>query len=365
MSANAARRKFIDGLLALGTLAIAGPARSVSMPGARGSAQVDVREHGAKGDGSSDDTAAFQAAIDALPASGGTVRVPAGNYLIDPARSVRLRSRMRLAMEGRARLIARSNALDRAYVLLLDKVGDVEISGGQIVGERDTHMGTTGEWGHGLMIRSASRVSVSNLRISKCWGDGISIGGSRDAGGAVVPSNDVSIDGVVCDGNRRQGLTIGRSRNVRVSNSQFINTGGTKPGAGIDVEPDGGEWARQVDIENCQMRGNAGPGVSLSRRVSGVTIRNCTIADNREEGVFMVGVADCTISGNSILRNGLYGINLRRDSQNVRVSGNRISGNGSRRMPVAKQGAAKTWGREVQVVTETRGIQVAADNRYD
>jgi nitrous oxidase accessory protein NosD len=37
---------------------------------------------GAKGDGVADDTAAIQAAIDALPASGGEVRFPTGDYLI-------------------------------------------------------------------------------------------------------------------------------------------------------------------------------------------------------------------------------------------------------------------------------------------
>lgn len=49
---------------------------------------TDVRDFGARGDGVTDDTAAFQAAIDATEAvagraSGGTVVVPAGEYLID------------------------------------------------------------------------------------------------------------------------------------------------------------------------------------------------------------------------------------------------------------------------------------------
>ena len=44
--------------------------------------QVNVRDYGAKGDGVTDDTAAFQNAMDALSPQGGIVNVPVGNYLI-------------------------------------------------------------------------------------------------------------------------------------------------------------------------------------------------------------------------------------------------------------------------------------------
>src|SRR3954451_6412617 len=43
---------------------------------------VDVRTFGAKGDGTTDDTAAFLAALAAVAAKGGVVSVPVGDYLI-------------------------------------------------------------------------------------------------------------------------------------------------------------------------------------------------------------------------------------------------------------------------------------------
>lgn len=43
---------------------------------------LNVRDFGAKGDGVSDDTAAFQKAMDSLGKAGGIVHVPVGNYLI-------------------------------------------------------------------------------------------------------------------------------------------------------------------------------------------------------------------------------------------------------------------------------------------
>ena len=44
-----------------------------------------VRAYGAKGDNSTNDTAAFTAAVSALNASGGTLKIPAGTYLVDAA----------------------------------------------------------------------------------------------------------------------------------------------------------------------------------------------------------------------------------------------------------------------------------------
>ena len=59
---------------------------------------LDVRLLGARGDGTTDDAAAFQAALDALPDWGGALRVPAGRYRI--ARPLALPSMGRLAILG-------------------------------------------------------------------------------------------------------------------------------------------------------------------------------------------------------------------------------------------------------------------------
>ena len=51
-------------------------------------AVVNVLDFGAVGDGVADDTQAIQDAIDSLPTGGGTVFIPGGLYLIDPAVSL-------------------------------------------------------------------------------------------------------------------------------------------------------------------------------------------------------------------------------------------------------------------------------------
>lgn len=53
-----------------------------------GLAAASVLDHGAKADGTADDTAAFQAALDAAAEKGGIVSVPAGTYLIAGSLSI-------------------------------------------------------------------------------------------------------------------------------------------------------------------------------------------------------------------------------------------------------------------------------------
>ena len=139
---DAARRRFSQAVLLAASGLFLATARAADRE--RGGGAQDVRRHGARGDGTHDDTRAFQAAIDALPVAGGVVNVPSGDYLIDPVVGVKLRSRMHLAMAPGARLIAKPNAAERAYVLNAHRVSDVEISGGRIIGEREAHKGTTG-----------------------------------------------------------------------------------------------------------------------------------------------------------------------------------------------------------------------------
>lgn len=49
---------------------------------------INAKAYGATGDGTTDDTSALQAAIDAVPSTGGTVLLPAGNYLISSALTI-------------------------------------------------------------------------------------------------------------------------------------------------------------------------------------------------------------------------------------------------------------------------------------
>lgn len=242
-------------------------------PPPRSSLVIDVRERGAKGNGKTDDTSSLQAAIDEAAAKGGTVLVPKGRYMVDATRNPRLSLRsnvtLRLAPDALLKVIPTKAPV---YSLLtVTGVRNVTIEGGTLEGDRDEHLGTGGEWGMGVRIGpDAENITISGVHARKLWGDGFYVAGARN----------VVFCGVVADYNRRQGLSIIAADGVRVVGSVFKNTRGTRPSAGIDLEPNNaGERITGVQIESSKFLDNAGPGILIAGKkgeISGLLISGNT-----------------------------------------------------------------------------------------
>jgi hypothetical protein len=110
MSISFSRRRF-SGAASAGIAAaasqIVGAAQTGGSRGPSGIPVYDVRDFGAKGDGSTIDTAAVQAAIDACSRNkGGTVFIPAGNFVIG---TVELKSNITLHLSPSGRLLGSGN----------------------------------------------------------------------------------------------------------------------------------------------------------------------------------------------------------------------------------------------------------------
>lgn len=188
----------------------------------------------------------------------------------------------------------------------------------------DIHTGTGGEWGMGVNVEKSSNVKISDINITNCWGDGIYIGGES--------SNGVVIDGVISDNNRRQGLSITNAKNITITSSEFKNTNGTLPQAGIDLEPNPGQTVEDIKIDNIKSIGNKGSGVDIlgmNGPVRRVKISNSVLQDNAGIGVMMSGANDIALT-NDVIRNSTFGIEVKNDVYNVVASGLDISYNQSR-----------------------------------
>lgn len=113
------------------------------------------------------------------------------------------------------------------------------------------------EWRMGLAIRGCKNVLVEGLRIESSGGDGIYVDGGGGSGRKW--SDDITVRGVTCDDNHRQGMSVISVQNLLVEDSTFSNTKGTAPEAGIDLEPDGPDQ-RLVNcvIRNCLFENNHG-----------------------------------------------------------------------------------------------------------
>ncbi|TWP53201.1 glycoside hydrolase [Lentzea tibetensis] len=98
------RRRTTGALIALITGA------ALCVPGVASAATFNVKDYGAKGDGKAVDSTAIDKAIAAASAAnGGTVEIPAGNYL---SRSIHLKSNVTINIQEGARIIASGSGID-------------------------------------------------------------------------------------------------------------------------------------------------------------------------------------------------------------------------------------------------------------
>ena len=367
-STGIARRAFLkqaSGLaaaLAFGGFALPALAAVVPPTRTRGSTVISVKDKGAVGDGIHDDTAAIQAAINALPTTGGTVVVPAGTYLIDTVKSIKLRSLMMLQLDPAAILKAKTSNKAVAKILYLYNINDVEIAGGQLLGERTTHIyssaTSTDEWNHGIQLRNAKRVTVRDLRVANCTGDGMLVG---------YGSSDVVVANVVSTNNRRQGLSITWSYNVSVYDSEFSYTNGTKPQCGIDVEP-GSNGCSGVLIQNCRLNNNVKYGINVWRNAKNVTVTQCTIERNQSIGISFTGAAGVTMTGNTVRYNDATGVLFADGTSNVVHNANLSYGNYARqgiltRTPFTYTGYDKNkLSRDILIQSTTSNVAIQTNN---
>lgn len=259
---------------------------------------INVRDKGAKGDGQADDTAALQRAIDAVGGKGGTVFVPDGTYMINAVgpKQPSLRSAMTLKLSAGATLKAIPNA-EKAYsILTISAVSDVTVVGGTLLGDRDEHQGSTGEWGMGIMImEGAERITIDRVTSRKMWGDGFYVGSGKH----------IRFCSVVSDQNRRQGLSITHAHDLTVTDSVFSNTRGTDPSAGIDLEPDRPDQTiTKVLIRRSKFLKNAGPGILIAAQKRAHNVSDVAISNNFFQGTppikikYAPGVLDSAICHN-------------------------------------------------------------------
>ena len=212
---------------------------------------MNPKQFGALGDGETDDTESIQLCIDTCK----NVLIRDGIYMVDAETSINLASNSKIELVN-ASIKALPNDLTNYAVIMIDNVHDVIISGGNIIGDREEHTGLTGEWGHGIHIKGdAYNITIKDISISKCWGDGIYINQAKN----------INTQNVYIDNARRNGISVISCDTYHSLNDYIVNTNGTAPESAIDFEPNyATDVLKNIVVDNLVAKNSNGDGIDIS-----------------------------------------------------------------------------------------------------
>jgi hypothetical protein len=220
-------------ITAASTLALASGALLVA-PGIAGAADFNVRDFGAVGNGSTNDTPAIQRAIDAANAAGGgTVVFPAGNY--QSRNTIHMRSDVTLNLNSGATLRGASNddydePEDNPWDEYQD-FGHSHFHNAMIYGDRLDNIGFVGDGvidGGGHLITGNPDDGEADKIISLTRCDGLNVGDGltlRRGGHFAMLINgctDVTSDDLTIDtASDRDGWNVISTTNVTITNADI------------------------------------------------------------------------------------------------------------------------------------------------
>jgi len=262
------RRRFLQASSSLAALGCARAAEPAPSPPRRESLSLNVRDYGAKGDGTAKDTAAIQQAIDRCSAfGGGDVVIPAGQYLTG---AIALRS---------------------DTFLRLDK--DAEIAGTPDFEDYPvTQVRWEGKWIPGraglFFAIGASHFGISGP--GKITGNP-ALGGRPNAQNPLrhpaliepIGCEDILLEGFSTSYRLMWSIHAANCRNIVIRDLTIRSTGGN--GDGIDIDS-----CRHVRIDHCDIAtgddcisvksGRGMEGYTLAQASEDVLITRCTMADS-------------------------------------------------------------------------------------
>ena len=212
---------------------------------------VNIKTLGVLGDGVTEETSKLQQILN----NHRHIYIPEGSYLIDIEVGLEIPDNTIIYMDEGARFITTSTHLGSYKIIKIENKENIIFPNGlTIVGDGENHTGTTGEWGHGLVINSSRNIHFYNdVNVSGCWGDGVYWGSNL-----LVNNENIHFHGDVnvtdCG---RQAVSVISAVNSTMNTVRAKNIRRTPPAAALDIEPNNhGEHVdnfsvRMVIAENC------------------------------------------------------------------------------------------------------------------
>jgi hypothetical protein len=330
-------------LLLTGLLLLAGPALAQTAPATL--RKDLKKDFGAVGDGKTNDQAAFQKAADFFNQRAKTpagtapalLVIPKGVYLVgrqnplgdDGINVLSLAGCRNLTIQGAdsatteiryasglhygafdpasQRPFEAPNAffVDRKYAaivgtcIVLQNCENVAVTGLAINGNVGKavvggHWGDTGiQLGYdGIFVSDSRRITLRGLALHHFGRDGIQVLNHLAKSLDDAQADNILLENLTCNYNGRQGLSVTGVSGLRAANCSFSHTGRviipalgkalfSNPGAGVDLEPEGG-FVKNVRFDNCRLVDNAGQALVADRPAGDQpeTTKNVIIANS-------------------------------------------------------------------------------------
>jgi len=198
--------------------------------------------------------------------------------------------------------------------IFLDNCSGVTISSLEIDGANKSFV-TGGQFGDvgfqidndGIFINNSTSIKLTNLNLHHFGRDGIQII-NKTPQGFNTPSQKIELTNCRFEYNGRQGFSWTGGVGLVATNCSFSYTGKSKfsspPGAGVDFEPNGGYVVKDGAFVNCIFKSNSGVGVLADAggfSAVNVQFSKCLIQGETTTAVWIKSPAfvftDCTING--------------------------------------------------------------------
>lgn len=272
----------------------------------KGTLTMLASDHNVVGDGIADDGPALLTLLSTAATFGLGVTL-APNSVVRSTVDITPPSGTRLDLNGSTILSARPGTSDR--LMSIAGKSNVLIYNGVLDGAKASYAPAT-EQRHNIRIVNSSNVTLRNVRSINAKGDGIYVGDD-----IVGLTSDLVLDRVTCDGNHRQGMSVVAVNGLYAFACQFINTSGTAPQAGMDVEPNTDTAiVRGIRMIGCRFDGNATNGLLVSTRANpsvpqdGGSYTACSFDFNGTDGVHLNCARNTTFATGTVNDNAATGV---------------------------------------------------------
>ena len=206
-------------------------------------------------DGSTDYTSFVQAAVNKYS----NIVFPGFPILINTT-GIRITSNKTISFLPGSEIRLKGSSVTNYNMLHIYSATNVTLYNPVIVGDRNSHIGTTGEFGMGIAIRGSSNITIYSPKVSYCWGDGIYIGQTQNL---TICKNIVIKDAYLYK-NRRDGISIIGVDGLLLDNIYAGYTDGTKPWCGINFEPDNASCElKNIRVNNPRTEYNGANGIQI------------------------------------------------------------------------------------------------------